>query len=342
MHPFLHALLFAFLACVVAACGGGGADETAGETGTTDGSDPVPDPTPLPIPGIFVSATGSDTTGNGTQDSPFRSISRAVRIAQPDDVVRVGPGLYDAGSGEQFPIEVGIGVSVRGTLDLTAFGPPRSRTFVVGGGVWDDDPEGRLHATFLPRSGATLFGLAIRNPEPFGPFDGPKPAPVILAEPLVDIVSCTLHDSDKGIRMVAGAIFAKIENTTITGNGIGVFISGAGIDNKFEGCRIVENGTGVMAFTPGVDFGGGSAGSAGGNAFADNDSNDFVYFTGVADTAFAQNCLWDVVPPTVATGNPPSAANADIWAATGTVDTTGAAKFTTGPVVVGPGAGIGP
>ncbi|MDJ0976285.1 MAG: DUF1565 domain-containing protein [Planctomycetota bacterium] len=322
-------LLLTFLLTALVACGGGGG-----------GGDETDDTAALP--GIYVHATnGSDLTGDGSPENPFRTITKGLGAAVNGDVVRVGPGLYDAALGEVFPLEPGLGVAVRGTVDVTVLGGPKPLTRVVGGGLWDGDAEGRLHATFVPGPLSLLRGLAIHNPQAFVPFPGPKPAAVVLAHAEVTLDGCRLHDSDKGIRIVAGALGNVIERCAFDGNGIGLFISETGPGHRVEGCTLTENGAGVMAFAAGVDFGGGDAGSEGGNAFARNDGTDFVYFVGTPSTAFAQNCFWDVQSPTVATGNPPSAQDTDIWQVTGVVDATGAKKYRAPGGVVVPDVVVG-
>lgn len=283
-----------------------------------------------------MSATnGSDATGDGTSANPFRTITMGLQVAGPNDIVRVGAGTYDAALGEVFPLQPGPGVTVRGTRSFASIGSPKHLTHVIGGGLWDGDPDGRLHGTFVPAAGSTLFGLSIQNPEPFGPGAGPKPAPVILSRNEVTIESCSLHGSDKGIRMVLAAQNGFIKRCEFSENSIGIFVDGAGTGNRVEDCTVTGNVTGVMVFSIGVDFGGGLAGSTGGNAFVNSEVTDFVYITGTNVTAFARNCFWDIATPTVSIGNPPSLPEADIWQVSGTVDTTGAKQFQSsgGPII---------
>ncbi len=58
---------------------------------------PVPPPTTsLPTPTLWVSPTGSDSN-SGSQNSPLRSVGRAVSVAGPGSVVFFQPGTYSAG-----------------------------------------------------------------------------------------------------------------------------------------------------------------------------------------------------------------------------------------------------
>jgi uncharacterized protein DUF1565 len=51
-----------------------------------------------PLRGIFVSPTGSNSTGDGTQANPYQTISRALQGIQPGDAIRLLPGTYTAGT----------------------------------------------------------------------------------------------------------------------------------------------------------------------------------------------------------------------------------------------------
>lgn len=61
----------------------------------------------------FVSPSGDDSTGDGSQANPWRTITRAVQASSPGDSVHVAAGDYKAGMGEIFPVVLD-GVSVIG------------------------------------------------------------------------------------------------------------------------------------------------------------------------------------------------------------------------------------
>ena len=52
----------------------------------------------LPIREIFVSPTGSNSTGNGARATPYRTIARALEGVTPGDAIRLLPGVYPAGN----------------------------------------------------------------------------------------------------------------------------------------------------------------------------------------------------------------------------------------------------
>lgn len=64
---------------------------------------------PALAPGnLYVDANGgSDAVGSGTQDSPYRTITKAISAAAGTaNVLHVAPGFYDAGHGEVFPLDL--------------------------------------------------------------------------------------------------------------------------------------------------------------------------------------------------------------------------------------------
>src|SRR5688572_25453801 len=51
-----------------------------------------------PLREIFVSPTGSNSTGNGTPGNPYQTISRALQGVQPGDAIRLLPGTHAPGT----------------------------------------------------------------------------------------------------------------------------------------------------------------------------------------------------------------------------------------------------
>lgn len=307
--PFLPLALASLL--LLAACGGGSG---------SGGGDPV-------VPTVYVDAVnGSNTTGTGEIDKPFKTIKRGLQGAAVGTVVRVLPGTYDAANGETFPIRPGFGVTIIGTT-RTLIGRTTWQSRIVGGAPWSGDIEGRLHATIVPNSDNQIQDLAITNPQPFV-VAGAKPAAVLLAISDVTVERCLLHDSDKGIRFVGGVSNTLVTGCTIVRNGVGLFPEEVGTGNRVERSRVHENGAGVMAFADGLDLGGGLAGSAGLNAFAGNGiGTDVVHFTGTTTPLHAANCFWDANPPTRGSGVPSSLPDADLWEASGPIVTTNPGLF---------------
>ena len=63
--------------------------------------------------------TGNDTTGNGSADKPFKTLTRAMVAVKASTTggltISLSPGIYGTANGEVFPIVVPTGVTIAGT-----------------------------------------------------------------------------------------------------------------------------------------------------------------------------------------------------------------------------------
>jgi hypothetical protein len=83
---------------------------------------PIPVPLPMQSPRseaqqfLFVNPlTGKDTNAGDTQRSPFRTITHALRSAQPNNtVIMLAIGTYTGDTGESFPLMIPAGVQLQG------------------------------------------------------------------------------------------------------------------------------------------------------------------------------------------------------------------------------------
>ncbi|MGC2407329.1 MAG: DUF1565 domain-containing protein [Candidatus Cybelea sp.] len=107
-------------------------------------------PTLAPLSSIFVNPnTGSDTSGNGSQTNPYRTLTKAVEVLDaakslsPNGVmINLSGGDYDASKGEKFPIVMLKSASITGSNYGTGV---RSGSFVNGMGE-DTTFEKLVHA----------------------------------------------------------------------------------------------------------------------------------------------------------------------------------------------------
>ena len=63
---------------------------------------------------IYVSGTGNDSTGDGTESNPFRSITKGILNVLNTGTVNVLAGTYNAANGESFPIIIGANMTISG------------------------------------------------------------------------------------------------------------------------------------------------------------------------------------------------------------------------------------
>ncbi|MEQ8753832.1 MAG: DUF1565 domain-containing protein [Coleofasciculus sp. G1-WW12-02] len=107
--------------------------------------------------------TGDDINGNGNMDSPFKTIAKALQVAQPDTVIRLAPGIYSSQTGETFPLILPPGVTLQGN--------PRTRgenIIIQGGGLFESPTLSQQNITILAANPATVTGVTITNPNPQG------------------------------------------------------------------------------------------------------------------------------------------------------------------------------
>ena len=109
------------------------------------------------------SSTGNDATADGTDRAPFRTISQALRVAQPNTVVLLAPGRYTAETGETFPLQLKPGVVLQGNPETRGEG-----IVIQGSGAFLSRSFARQNVTILGATQAALVGVTVSNPQPQG------------------------------------------------------------------------------------------------------------------------------------------------------------------------------
>jgi Protein of unknown function (DUF1565) len=123
---------------------------------------PIP-PTLTPLSAIYVNArTGSDTSGNGSQSNPYKSLTKAVAVltaakslSTTGVAINLSAGNYSVANGEKFPIVIPLSVKVPITITGSDYGiSAASGTFINGYGQ-DQALETLIHGA--PRSAFTTL-----------------------------------------------------------------------------------------------------------------------------------------------------------------------------------------
>jgi hypothetical protein len=76
-------------------------------------------PAAVSVTAIVSRPTGNDTTGRGTSDAPFKTLTKANAVSGTNDTILLGGGQF-AGADETFPIVLAKGVTLRGAATLKA------------------------------------------------------------------------------------------------------------------------------------------------------------------------------------------------------------------------------
>ena len=61
------------------------------------------------------SKQGSDRQGNGSKESPLKTITQALKVAQPNTFIYLNPGTYSEQTGESFPLIIRNSVTIQGS-----------------------------------------------------------------------------------------------------------------------------------------------------------------------------------------------------------------------------------
>ncbi|MBE9209255.1 DUF1565 domain-containing protein [Nostoc sp. LEGE 06077] len=113
---------------------------------------------------LFVNPSiGDDTTGNGSDRTPLKTITQALRVATGNTVIMLAPGHYSAEAGEMFPLILRPGVSIQG--DVTNKG---SGITIQGGGLYLSRSYGGQNVTIVGANQAELTGVTVSNVNPRG------------------------------------------------------------------------------------------------------------------------------------------------------------------------------
>jgi parallel beta-helix repeat protein len=106
---------------------------------------------------------GNDLIGNGSKSAPFKTITQALRLAQPNNTIVLSSGTYSTYSGEKFPLMLKPGVSIQGDPHT------RGRSILIkGGGAFLSPTFARQDVTILGANQASLTGVTVINNHPRG------------------------------------------------------------------------------------------------------------------------------------------------------------------------------
>lgn len=130
----------------------------------------IPDRMPLgestlsQVKAVFVNpSVGDDTTGNGSDRTPFKTITQALRVATGNTVIMLAPGTYSTETGEVFPLMLKAGISIQGDTTNKGRG-----IIIQGGGAYLSRSYGGQNVTIVGANQAGLTGVTLTNLNPRG------------------------------------------------------------------------------------------------------------------------------------------------------------------------------
>jgi len=107
--------------------------------------------------------TGNDTQAEGSEVSPFRTLTRALQSAPPQTIILLAAGTYSAATGEVFPLVMKPEVTIQG--DPTTAG---QGFLIQGGGLFLSPTSAGQNIALLGADQSVLVGVTLTNPNPRG------------------------------------------------------------------------------------------------------------------------------------------------------------------------------
>lgn len=101
--------------------------------------------------------TGNDAQA-GSRSSPFKSITRALKVVTVPGIIQLAPGTYSAASGEVFPLVIPAGLLVVGNEVNKGQG-----IVISGSGEYQSPSFGVQNITLLLLGDASLLGVTVTN-----------------------------------------------------------------------------------------------------------------------------------------------------------------------------------
>ncbi|MDY6901744.1 MAG: DUF1565 domain-containing protein, partial [Cyanobacteriota bacterium] len=188
---------------------------------------------------LFVNPSiGNDQQANGSETTPFKTITQALKTAKDNTVIRLAAGTYTAENGEQFPLILKKSVSIQGDTQTQGKG-----VVIQGGGEFLSRYYGSKNIGVVAAGNAKISGVTVMNPNPrgYGMWIESK-------QPVVE--NNTFAGSTQDGVAVMGKAKPKIHNNIFYKNGAnGITVSGTSQpeikENIFEntgfGINIAQN-----------------------------------------------------------------------------------------------------
>ncbi len=127
---------------------------------STPNSAPLGEKTNSQVNVLFVNPkVGDDSTGNGSESAPVKTITQALRLANANTVIMLSTDTYSAETGEEFPLMLKPGVSIQGNPSN------QGKDIVIqGGGDYLSRSFGGQNVTIVGANQALLTGVTVTNP----------------------------------------------------------------------------------------------------------------------------------------------------------------------------------
>ncbi|NEP52851.1 MAG: DUF1565 domain-containing protein, partial [Moorea sp. SIO3C2] len=178
-------------------------------------------------------ATGSDSA-DGSESTPFKTITKAFDSAASGDEIQLKPGTYNTGSGETFPLKAPSGVKIIGDEANKGNG-----ILIEGNGLFNTRFGGGQNVTLILAKDTDLRGVTMTNRERRG-----TGAWIESGSPIV--ANCTFKECNREGVNVTGEATPEIKDNNFIGSGIegqGISITSAA-KGQIQGNTCIKMGNG--------------------------------------------------------------------------------------------------
>jgi len=195
---------------------------------------PLPTPVPTTAAILYVDPRMGNDTNDGTQASPYRTITRALAVAAPNTIVQLSQGSYTPETGERFPLQLHRGIRLQGSAGNRGLG-----VIIQGGGEFPSSFGTRENAAIWLGDRASVVGVTVSNPHGLGIWlDGSEIALekntiagnesagiVARRESRLKIAGNYIYDNGSGI-LLAGQVEGQVYDNIIDRNRVGIVVEG--------------------------------------------------------------------------------------------------------------------
>lgn len=108
---------------------------------------------------LYVNPMTGNDTNSGSRLSPFKSLTRALKVTKISTIIHLELGTYSAASGEVFPLIIPEKATVVGNEANKGVG-----IVISGSGEYQSPSFGMQNITFLLLDNASVLGVTITNP----------------------------------------------------------------------------------------------------------------------------------------------------------------------------------
>lgn len=108
---------------------------------------------------LYVNPMTGNDTNTGSRLSPFKSLTRALKVTKISTIIHLEPGTYNAANGEVFPLIISEKATVVGNETNKGIG-----IVISGSGEYQSPSFGMQNITLLLLENASLLGVTVTNP----------------------------------------------------------------------------------------------------------------------------------------------------------------------------------